>query len=124
MTITITVRHAKSESVYTTIKRVDGIAPTMKTIEIGITKLDELKTPHFIQATFCNGLSGMVEVYLANQQDADLFLSAFEEFENYSQQRKAESVGKGGISSDDVIEKLTIKLGKAIILQKRHEVYQ
>lgn len=117
MTITITVRHAKSESVYTTIKRVDGIASTMKTIEIGITKLDELKTPLFIQATFCNGLSGRVEVYLANQQDADLFLSAFEGFENYSQQRKAESVGKGGISSDDVIEKLTIKLGKAIILQ-------
>ena len=78
----ITIRHSDSKSVYTTIVRSDSFASTMETIGVGIGKLDKSKCIYLIKATLCNAAQGDMKVYLANQQDADLFLSAFEEFED------------------------------------------
>ena len=79
--LTITIWRANSESAFATIKRFDGVAPAMKTVGIAAGKLDELSRPYLIQATFCNASLGGVEVYLANEFDANLFLSVFEDFE-------------------------------------------
>jgi len=77
----ITIRHANSESVFATIKRFDGVAATMKTVGEAIDKMDDLFRPYHIQATFSNASLGRVEVCLANESDANLFFSAFEDFE-------------------------------------------
>ena len=78
----ITTRHAKTDLVFGTIKRFDGFAASMETVGEAIDKLDELSRPYHIQATSSNASLDRVEVFLANESDANLFFSAFEDFED------------------------------------------